>query len=264
MAPSSDVRSFAVIHETDAAWLDLPAFDGRATTVTYRQPIDAETGCRNLVQRVLRVPAGRQPGAWTNPISEEVVFVVEGHGDATVAGESLALEPGSGLFIPPGDAYTYRADDRGDLLLVSVLSPQPHDDGHGAGTTSAEPSELPGLARTVHERDQEALPAGDDRFFKLLIDPRFGCRNVTQFVGFIDRSRAPFHTHTYEEVIYVLGGEGLVHIGDRAIPIGVGTSVYLAPGTPHCLENASTGMLRLLGVFSPAGSPADKREDDGG
>lgn len=91
-----------------------------------------------------------------------------------------------------------------------------------------------------------------------MIDPRHGSRTVTQFVGFIDRSRAPFHTHTYEEAIYILEGDGIVHVEDRELPIGRGSSIFLSPGTPHCIENRSDGALRLLGVFSPPGSPADK------
>ena len=123
-----------------------------------------------------------------------------------------------------------------------------------------------GGLRDVHalhwaQRAGATLPAGDDRSFKLMIDPRFGARNVTQFVGSIERSRAPFHTHTYEEVIYILSGRGLVHVHGRSVPVREGSSVFLPPGVPHCLENASEGVLRLLGVFSPAGSPADKAEE---
>ncbi|MEK7277930.1 MAG: cupin domain-containing protein [Chloroflexota bacterium] len=92
-----------------------------------------------------------------------------------------------------------------------------------------------------------------------MIDPRYGCKYLTQFVGFIEKSRAPYHTHTYEEVIYILGGRGIVHIEDGDFPIRAGSSIYLSPGTSHCLENAGAETLRLLGVFCPAGSPADKK-----
>src|SRR5206468_3946456 len=127
--------------------------------------------------------------------------------------------------------------------------------GMAARSAAPDPPRRPAVT-TADEQDP--LPAGDDRSFKLLIDPRFGCRNVTQFLGSIERSRAPFHTHTYEEVIYILGGEGFVHVDDRRVGIRAGTSIFLPPGVPHCLENASEGTLTLLGVFSPAGSPADK------
>lgn len=242
-----DDRRGEVIHEADVPWHDLGA------GARIRQPIDATTGCRNLVQRVLRLPRGHH-GPWQNAASEDAVYVVEGRGEATVSGEPLLLEPGTGLYVPPGATYSYRNDRDDHLTLVSVLSPPPAD---LPGTP------LPGRARTVHERDQEDLSAGEDRHFKVMIDPRVGCRNLTQFLGFIDRSRAPLHTHTYEEAIYVLAGEGIVHIGHREVPIEPGASVFLPTGVPHCLENASEGVLRLLGVFSPAGSPADKAPQGG-
>jgi mannose-6-phosphate isomerase-like protein (cupin superfamily) len=147
---------------------------------------------------------------------------------------------------PPGAAGPGRTEP---------ATPRPDRGGSATGGAVAEVG-----AVTVHERDQPSLPAGDDRTFRLLIDPRSGCRNVTQFLGTIRRSRAPAHTHTYEEVIYILAGAGIVHVDDRAVPIEAGCSVFLPPGVPHCLENVAAEPLRLLGVFSPAGSPADKRE----
>jgi mannose-6-phosphate isomerase-like protein (cupin superfamily) len=58
-----------------------------------------------------------------------------------------------------------------------------------------------------------------------------------------------------------VSGEGVIHIeGLPEQPIRPGTSIFLPPGTPHCLENRSDGVLKLLGVFSPPGSPANRME----
>jgi len=185
-----------------------------------------------------------------NEASEDVTYVIEGTGTAVVAGEQLPLEPGTGLYVPPSASYRFEVDEGAEMVLVSVLSPPP---GRGERLAWGRPT-------IVNEHDQPALSAGDDRSFKLLIEPRRGCRNVTQFVGSIDRSRAPFHTHTYEEVIYILSGEGIVHADDQDLAIVPGSSVFLPPGLPHCLENAGSEVLRLLGVFSPPGSPAGKTD----
>jgi mannose-6-phosphate isomerase-like protein (cupin superfamily) len=58
----------------------------------------------------------------------------------------------------------------------------------------------------------------------------------------------------------VLAGEGVVHLRAGDTPIGPGTSIYLPPYQPHCLENTGPDPLRVLGVFHPAGSPAAKQE----
>ena len=108
--------------------------------------------------------------------------------------------------------------------------------------------------------EEEDIPAGEDRRFKLLIDPRYGCRNLTQFVGVIERSKAPSHSHTYEEVIYIVSGAGVVHIDDESQPIRRGSCIYLPPGLPHCIENSGEAPLRLVGVFCPAGDPGSKKK----
>ena len=57
----------------------------------------------------------------------------------------------------------------------------------------------------------------------------------------------------------MLAGRGVVHLSDTEVEIGPGTSIYLPPQVPHCLENTGSGPLEVLGVFYPAGSPAAKR-----
>lgn len=234
-----------------------PTPDGAGT---YRQPIDERVGCRMLVQRVIRYGPGRSR-RMRHEAAETIAYVIEGDGRLLVEDEAADLEAGTAAYVPPGASHAFEVSEGKHLMLATVLAPPPIA-GWGMAARSAGPAQPSSPAPiTTTVDDQDPLPAGDDRFFKLLIDPRFGCRNVTQFVGFIERSRAPFHTHAYEEVLYILGGKGVVHVDGREEPIAEGTSVFLPPGAPHCLENRSGGVLRLLGVFSPAGSPADKRED---
>jgi len=236
---------------------ELPMQPVPGANATYRIPVErANTGCQNLVQRVFRFDVGTTPEL-KNETSEEVMFVVSGSGEAVVGGQSHMLTPSTGLLAPPGVPYFFCNPGPYPLELVSVLSPQP--DRPASVPPSPKAWEVGPRGVTVHESQEAPLPAGDDRYFKLMIDPRHGSKYVTQFIGFIEKSRAPFHTHTYEEVIYVLGGEGMVHIEDRDYPIRAGSSIYLPPGARHCLENGGGETLRLLGVFCPAGSPADNK-----
>ena len=114
----------------------------------------------------------------------------------------------------------------------------------------------------VREEDQETLPAGDDRTFRVLVDPAIGARTVTQFVGYIRAVPAPPHQHDYEEAVHVLGGDGVVEVEGEVHPLGPGSSVFLPPGVPHRLAAAGEDVLRILGVFSPAGSPAAKDDPE--
>ena len=87
---------------------------------------------------------------------------------------------------------------------------------------------------------------------------------MTQFIGLVPPGRAPDHFHTYDEVIYVLAGEGaLVHrrrAGRRSGPARASTC---RARLVHCLANTGETELRLLGVFRPAGSPAEAYYPDG-
>lgn len=234
----------------------LPMQAGPELGISWRVAIDRSVGCQNLEQRIFCYGAGSTL-EMSSDISEDIMYVVAGQGRAVIDGKAYLLEPGTGLLAPP--ASRYRIENRGeqDFLLVSVLSPQPGQRAPGA----AECDVAPLNEHAVEEAEQETLPAGD-RWFKLLVNPRMGCQYVTQFVGFIPHGRAPFHTHTYEEVIYVLEGEGVVHIGAGDFPLRAGCSVYLPPLLPHCLENTGNDPIRLLGVFCPAGDPSSKASED--
>jgi mannose-6-phosphate isomerase-like protein (cupin superfamily) len=94
-----------------------------------------------------------------------------------------------------------------------------------------------------------------DRWYRVLIDSE-----VTQFVGSIPPGRAPDHFHEYEEVLFILLGEGRLWAGEESTPISYGSCIYLPRKQVHCVENTGTGELRLLGVFYPAGSPAVRYE----
>ncbi|HJT66682.1 MAG TPA: cupin domain-containing protein [Pyrinomonadaceae bacterium] len=94
-----------------------------------------------------------------------------------------------------------------------------------------------------------------DRWYRVLIDSE-----VTQFVGSIPPGRAPDHFHEYEEVLFILRGEGRMWAGNTSTPIGDGSCIYLPRRQVHCVENTGPGELRLLGVFYPAGSPAVRYE----
>ncbi len=54
-----------------------------------------------------------------------------------------------------------------------------------------------------------------------------------------------------------------IHIGGEQAPLAPGVAVHLPSRLVHCLENTGAGELQLLGVFRPAGSPAEAYYPDG-
>jgi quercetin dioxygenase-like cupin family protein len=214
-------------------------------TAVTRLVIDDSCGCERLEQRVVRFAPGRSSARETGE-RQEVLYVASGSGVLHLGGEAHRLEPDTGAFLVPGDRYEIEADGPGELLLVSVSAP-------------CEGSRRQDV--TVRYADRPALPATPDREFRFLVNEDTGCLDVTQFVGVIPPGRAPMHSHTYDEVVYVVEGEGVLHLGGRDTPLGPGTCIHLPPLEKHCLENTGPTPMRVLGVFHPSGDPASRAPD---
>ena len=114
----------------------------------------------------------------------------------------------------------------------------------------------------VRFEDQPALPARPNREFRYVINEEAGCLDVTQFVGLIPPGRPGMHSHTYDEVLYVLEGEGMLHMNDASKPIRAGSCMHLPPLREHALENTGTQTMRVLGVFHPSGDPASRAYEE--
>src|SRR5205085_3629681 len=139
------------------------------------------------------------------------------------------------------------------LRLVRVRIPDPEPPSDGAA------------ARQVVRRlaEQEAHDGTIDREFRIVADPDSGLRSATHFVGYIPPARAPEHFHAYDEVVYVLDGEGVLHAGELHEALRPGSCIQLPARTVHSLENTGPGTMRIEAVFRPAGSPAAAYYPDG-
>lgn len=218
-------------------------------TAEVKLTIGREQGSEQLEQRVMRFVPGRSNEHVLDG-RQEVVYVVSGRGTLTIAGHEHALEPDLGAYIAAGERF--QVDNLGpdDLVVVAVSFPQ----ANGTATEAGK--------RTVRRADRPTLPAGEERRFEYLADEEVGSRDVTQFLGVIDPSRAPAHGHVYDEVIYVVEGEGTAHIDGVSTPISAGSCIHLPPRIPHTLENHGPGPMRVLGVFHPAGDPAGRAYEE--
>ncbi len=226
-------------------WLDAAAAPeaGAADGVETIALFGAERGCEPFEQRLIAVDGST--GERSDPARDEVLYVLAGTGAATVGGDLFDLAPGSAAFVARGTAW--RVDEGDGLRLMSVLV----NDPLAAGATHA----------VVAGGSRAGATAG--RQFTLLATPEIGCASVTQFVGYIPPGRAPDHFHRYDEVVYVLSGEGALHIGGESAPLHPGACIHLPATLVHCLENAGPGEMEVLGVFRPAGSPAEAYYPDG-
>ena len=167
-----------------------------------------------------------------------IVFVASGGGLLSVGGEEHPIETESGAYVGAGEEAVLEAAD-GELELVVVRTP--------AAELKSE--------RVVRYREQESEDAGIGRWFRLLTTTS----ETTQFIGVIPPGRAKFHNHPYDELAWLLEGEGHLHWHEgESEPITRGSRIFFPRLVFHSVENEGGAPMRIMGVFRPAGSPADR------
>jgi quercetin dioxygenase-like cupin family protein len=179
--------------------------------------------------------AGRVPKA-----TQVLLYVASGGGSLVAGGESHALERDTAALLLPEESWELRIDTVTELVWVSAPAPG-------------------GLAReqvTLRFADREEQRADENRTFRVLFET-----DVTQFVGVVQPCRAPDHSHPYDEVGYILEGRGWAHMRGESTALTAGSCFHLSPGEVHCIENSGPGVMRILGVFHPSGSPKQRSYD---
>jgi mannose-6-phosphate isomerase-like protein (cupin superfamily) len=214
-------------------------------TATVRTTFQTE----HLEQRVIRFAPGRSRER-TADGRHDLLYVVSGRGELELEGARHSLEPGTGIFVAPGETYAVENQGPGELLVVCV-------------SAVAELGVAPERRATVVRfDDQPEHTASVERTFRYLVHENTGCLDVTQFIGIVQPSKAPFHSHPYEELGYIVQGEGVAHVGGRSTPLRPGSCFHLPAEKVHCIENVGPGPMHILGVFHPSDSPANRVYQD--
>jgi mannose-6-phosphate isomerase-like protein (cupin superfamily) len=234
--------------------------------------IGQATGAQAISLRVMEFAPGLSPGIrnddcdeilyvlnseFGSPVRDEVSTTrISGWANAFIDGHHYNLDGNTGIYIRPGETLAINNSGPDPVVLVSSQCPDPDRRPNfvepltvPSDSTPQEPRPLVRLA------DRPAQPTAD-RWYRVLVDNEVGSTQVTQFVGSIPPGRAPDHFHNYEEVLFILKGEGRMWAGETNTPITPGSCIYLPKGQVHCVENTGRDELRLLGVFYPAGSPS--------
>ena len=231
-------------------------------SLKIRNQIGRANGADAISLRILEFGPGPSPEL-RNRVCDEVLYLLEDLDDETatractifIDDKAYEVGPQTGVYLRPGQ--TLRVENPGADLVRFVSCQCPEE-----GFTIAPPVDQPvrsDVSPIVKLSDRRALPTAD-RWYRVLVDDEIGSEQVTQFVGSIPPGRAPDHFHEYEEVLFILRGEGRMWAGETNTPIAVGSCIYLPKRQLHCVENTGEGELRLLGVFYPAGSPAVRYE----
>lgn len=225
-------------------------------TLRVWHQVDRGCGAQAISLRVMEFAQGLSQ-AIRNPYCDEVLYALEGRGVIFIDGLAYETEPETGIYIKPDATFAVDNPNASPMVFISSRCPEPASQPEPANALTVPAGDMaaPGVAPIVRLSDRKALPTAD-RWYRVLVDDEIGSPQVTQFIGSIPPGRAPDHFHLYEEVLFILRGQGRMWAGSTNTLIAAGSCIYLPKGQLHCVENTGDGELRLLGVFYPAGSPA--------
>jgi CDGSH-type Zn-finger protein/mannose-6-phosphate isomerase-like protein (cupin superfamily) len=182
-----------------------------------------------------------------------VLFVSEGSGEVEISGRGFAVEPRTGLYVRPEEAYRIESRGAGPLKLyisngpgsedLAWLDHMPRnfDADHAHRLASVDPSQRHRMA---------------ERSYQMLIAREHGSTVVTQFIGNIPLSKAEPHKHLYEEALIFLNGTGVVWTERTKTDIAAGDVLFLPRKQTHSVECTTPGGFDVVGVIYPGDNPA--------
>lgn len=105
--------------------VETKVMDGEARGVTMRVLLSPEDGARNFIMRLFSVePGGRTP-LHSHPWEHEV-FVLAGNGIVVSESGENSIEPGSAVYISPGEKHCFRNTGREELRFICVVPTEKH------------------------------------------------------------------------------------------------------------------------------------------
>ena len=232
---------------------------------TMQWLVDRNLGAEHVMAYRLTVNTD-STASHSHPGAEEALYVLQGTGEIRVERSRHTVGPGQAVFVPDGAEHSYVNTGAQPLIIVGAMAPPVDPAGirpaiahRDLTQTAATGIDERGVRPTLMDEQRVAPTMMGERSFRVLVNPDVGCRQMTQFTGVIPTGRAPLHAHPHEEAVYILAGTGRLWIEDQ--PVGElrpGSVVFFPIGVRHTLENTGREDMKVLGAFSPAGSPEAK------
>jgi quercetin dioxygenase-like cupin family protein len=211
---------------------------------TFRQQLIVPRPGSPLSLEVVTLDSGTELRLGADPDRHELAYLLDGMVDLTRDSERISIAPDTAFLSTASHPTSVRSQGPARL---AVFSAGPACDEHASLGEHADHVQLD-LGNADH--------ATGKRSFQVLLGPENNCCRATMFVGVVPPGAAPWHFHQYDEIVYLLDGEANYRQAHGDQPMGPGSAVRIPPRTVHINANTSADQMRVLGVFTPAGSPA--------
>ena len=100
----------------------------------------------------------------------------------------------------------------------------------------------------VHHRDRPIIrSASGEPSLSMVVNREVGSSSLSVWVAcHAPGEVVPLHTHSVEEVLTFISGEGIATLGTETIPVCADMSLVVPPGTPHGYRNTGASPLRIV------------------
>jgi mannose-6-phosphate isomerase-like protein (cupin superfamily)/CDGSH-type Zn-finger protein len=182
-----------------------------------------------------------------------VLFVIQGNGDIEIGGRRFAVQPLTGIYVRPSEAYRVHNNASAPLKFFVSNGPGSEDLALIDSMPAAFEAQFPDRVASIDPSQRHKMA---ERYYQMLVNREHGSTVVTQFIGNIPLSKAEPHRHLYEEALIFLNGEGVVWTERTKTPVAAGDVLFLPRKQLHSVQCTTPGGFDIVGVIYPGDNPS--------
>ena len=218
----------------------------------YCQVVTPTLGALFQSQFYAEVAAGASPVIAADG-RHTVLFVFQGNGDIEIGGRRFAVQPLTGIYVRPSEAYRVHNKSAAPLKFFVSNGPGSEDLVLMDAMPATFESQFPDRIASIDPSQRHKMA---ERYYQMLVNREHGSTVVTQFIGNIPLSKAEPHRHLYEEALIFLNGEGVVWTERTKTPVAAGDVLFLPRKQLHSVQCTTPGGFDIVGVIYPGDNPS--------
>ena len=184
---------------------------------------------------------------------EHEVYIMEGAGTLICDGKEYPVKAGDAMYIPGNvDHYTLNNGGKGNIRRVEInplLAAQSGGAGNDGGQGTGEAPVIRNFSDLNAETGSRILGIKDGVPNYVML------YNGAMAPGAVSHPETGGHIHSWEHVVYVLEGTGILACGGKDHTVTEGDAILVPPDTQHQWRNESNApVLRV--TFNPLAADA--------
>ncbi|MBP2133346.1 mannose-6-phosphate isomerase-like protein (cupin superfamily) [Methanomicrobium sp. W14] len=207
------------------------------------------------------VPRGKENPLHTLKNTSETIYVISGGAEASVNGRNYTLSPGDTLYIPENAVQKVRNINSTDLSYLSLTYPPYNNKNEIILEEGSDYTKLySGDAALIKNNSTAPRIFFENCEIHKILDPEIlkqnieGCKYNIGIAKTILPESGLTPPHILEgttEVMYVISGEGILHVNQHTKEIKTGDTAYIPPGGYQSLENSGEEDLIYITITDP-------------